>query len=96
MVPVEGPFDVILWSSAMHYEQDPARVLANIADRLTPGGMLILECGIVPGTARQYASARQSSSIAQLAMQPATAAPPVKLMHSLPVGQAGKQSSSVQ
>ena len=32
MLP-EGPFDVVLWSSAMHYELDPARVLRKIVAR---------------------------------------------------------------
>lgn len=49
----KGPFDVIQWSSAMHYELDPAKVLRNIAELLTPTGMLILECGIMPGTAKE-------------------------------------------
>jgi SAM-dependent methyltransferase len=44
----EGPFDVVLWSSAMHYEPDPAKVLGNIANLLTPTGMLILELGVIP------------------------------------------------
>lgn len=44
----EGPFDVVLWSSAVHYELDPARVLRKIAESLTPAGMLILELGVLP------------------------------------------------
>lgn len=42
----EGPFDLILWTSAMHYELDPQKILANIASKLTPGGTFILECGV--------------------------------------------------
>lgn len=43
----EGPFDVVLWASAMHYEPDPKAVLQQILSRLTPSGLLILECGVV-------------------------------------------------
>ena len=48
-----GPFDVILWASGMHYEPDPARMLDKIADRLAPGGLLVLECGVVHGGSRE-------------------------------------------
>lgn len=41
-----GPFDVILWASGMHYEPDPAHMLEKIAERLAPGGLLVLECGV--------------------------------------------------
>lgn len=43
----EGPFDLILWTSAMHYELDPQSVLSNIATRLSSDGTLVLECGIL-------------------------------------------------
>lgn len=42
----EGLFDLILWTSAMHYELDPQKVLCNIADSLSPAGTFILECGV--------------------------------------------------
>jgi SAM-dependent methyltransferase len=42
----EGPFDLILWTSAMHYELDPQKILSSIADILAPTGTLILECGV--------------------------------------------------
>lgn len=42
----EGPFDLILWTSAMHYELDPEKILTGIRDILSPDGMLILECGV--------------------------------------------------
>ncbi len=48
-----GPFDVILWASGMHYEPDPARMLANIADRLAPNGLFVLECGISHGGTKE-------------------------------------------
>lgn len=40
-------FDVILWTSAMHYERDPSKVLNEISRRLTEKGTLILECGVL-------------------------------------------------
>jgi SAM-dependent methyltransferase len=58
-----GPFDVILWASGMHYEPDPARTLEKIADRLAPGGLLVLECGVVHGGAKEMVLVhRQSDS----------------------------------
>lgn len=52
----EGPFDYVLWTSAMHYELDPAEVLRRIANALSPSGTLILECGVhqVPGKEMIY------------------------------------------
>jgi len=43
----DGQYDVILWTSAMHYELDPLAVLRNIHSRLAPGGLFILECGVL-------------------------------------------------
>lgn len=40
-----GPFDVVLWSSAMHYELDPVKVFREIHYRLKQDGVFILECG---------------------------------------------------
>ena len=34
----EGPFDLVLWASAMHYELDPRSVVNAIAKRLAPTG----------------------------------------------------------
>lgn len=48
-----GPFDVILWTSGMHYEPDPARMLDRIADRLAPDGLFVLECGVSHGGTRE-------------------------------------------
>ena len=42
----EGPFDIILWTSAMHYELDPARILRNICAAVSPDGLFVLECGV--------------------------------------------------
>ncbi|WP_269932385.1 class I SAM-dependent methyltransferase [Aminobacter sp. HY435] len=42
----QGPFDLVLWTSAMHYELDPLHVLQQVAASLSPNGVLILECGV--------------------------------------------------
>lgn len=48
----DGPFDLMIWSSAMHYESDAAAIARKILERLAPGGLFILECGVleVPGS----------------------------------------------
>lgn len=42
----QGPFDVILLASSLHYAPDPAQLLADLVARLTPGGVLVLEAGV--------------------------------------------------
>jgi SAM-dependent methyltransferase len=43
----DGPFDVVLWTSSMHYEVDPDIVFKQVAERLTPDGLFVLECGVL-------------------------------------------------
>lgn len=51
-----GEYDLILWTSAMHYELDPGKILRDIAERLSPDGLFVLECGMLlhPGKAMRY------------------------------------------
>lgn len=42
----EGPFDVILMSSALHYEPRPKELVLEIARRLAPDGTFVLEAGV--------------------------------------------------
>lgn len=42
----QSRFDIILWTSAMHYELDPSYILRGISGILEPGGLFILECGV--------------------------------------------------
>lgn len=49
----EGPFDLILWTSAMHYEPDPGSVLRKIERILAPDGLFVLECGVRDKTHRK-------------------------------------------
>jgi SAM-dependent methyltransferase len=50
----EGPFDLILWVSAMHYELDPRSIVKAIASRLAPDGLLVLECGVMMLPGRSF------------------------------------------
>lgn len=43
----EGPFDVILLASALHYADDQAALVHRLVERLSPDGVLVLELGIV-------------------------------------------------
>jgi len=43
----DGPFDLVLWTSAMHYELDPASVFKHVSSVLSPSGLFILECGAI-------------------------------------------------
>ena len=59
----EGKFDLVIWSSAMHYEKDPALVLWQIEDRLTQDGLLILECGVYWGATKEMAMVQRHSDV---------------------------------
>jgi SAM-dependent methyltransferase len=43
----EGPFDVILLASALHYAEDQPGLLRRLVERLSDDGVLVLEMGIV-------------------------------------------------
>ncbi len=45
-IPAES-FDVILMASALHYSADPAATLQMLMAKLNPGGVLVLEFGII-------------------------------------------------
>lgn len=42
-----GPFDVILLASALHYAEDQPKLIRELVSRLSPGGTLVLELGVV-------------------------------------------------
>lgn len=48
-----GKFDYILLLSALHYIDEPAALLEQIRQHLTPNGILVLEVGIAPRPAGQ-------------------------------------------
>ncbi|HET6435852.1 MAG TPA: class I SAM-dependent methyltransferase [Xanthomonadaceae bacterium] len=43
----EGPFDVILLASALHYADDQPALVERLVERLAPDGVLVLELGII-------------------------------------------------
>lgn len=49
----DGPFDLVLWTSAMHYERDPAEVIQRIRKILAPDGLFVLECGVLDWREKQ-------------------------------------------
>lgn len=59
----DGKFDLVLWTSAMHYELDHVGVLRNIARCLTPDGMLILECGAVASPDKRMSLVHRHSDV---------------------------------
>lgn len=46
-------FDLVLWTSAMHYERDPKAIMRMVADRLAPDGLFVLECGVARGLTKE-------------------------------------------
>lgn len=48
-----GPFDLVLLLSALHYAEDPKAVFERVHQLLAPGGLLILECGVSDFPGRQ-------------------------------------------
>ena len=59
----DGPYDLVLWTSAMHYEKDPKSVLSRISGQLKQDGRLILECGYVNHPGREMISVSRHSDI---------------------------------
>jgi SAM-dependent methyltransferase len=43
----EEEFDVILLLSALHYAEDQSALIKSLMDKLTPSGVLVLECGVI-------------------------------------------------
>lgn len=43
----EEKFDIILFLSAIHYEMDQKALLNFLRSRLSPNGILVLECGVI-------------------------------------------------
>lgn len=51
---LEEKFDLILLLSALHYADDPQRLLDDAMRLLSPDGVLVLECGIVDGLEAEW------------------------------------------
>jgi SAM-dependent methyltransferase len=50
----EGPFDVILLASALHYADDQPALIGALVERLTPDGILVLELGIASSKSLEW------------------------------------------
>ena len=58
-----GPFDLVLWTSSMHYERDPKHILDSILAVMSADGLLILECGWFPRPGREMIEVSRHSDI---------------------------------
>ncbi len=56
----EGPFDVILLASALHYAEDQAALIARLMDALTPSGTLVLEIGLADSGKNEWVKVKRS------------------------------------
>jgi SAM-dependent methyltransferase len=56
----EEKFDFVLLLSALHYAADPQVLFKRILEVLSPGGNLVLECGVAPGYGRTLHRALRS------------------------------------
>lgn len=56
-------FDVILFLSAIHYEPEQKKLLDLLASRLNPDGILVLECGVIPGASENWAIIKRTDDI---------------------------------
>ena len=57
----DGPFDVILLASALHYAQDQEALLHRLAGHLSQDGVLVLELGIVTSRESEWVAVRRDS-----------------------------------
>jgi len=55
----QGPFDVILLASALHYADDQPMLIASLVDRLSADGTLVLEMGIVSSRKAEWTKVKR-------------------------------------
>lgn len=55
----EGPFDVIILLSALHYAEDQTALIHRLMASLADDGLLILELGMAPGTEDEWVRVRR-------------------------------------
>lgn len=55
----DGPFDVILFASAIHYAEDQAGILRELVELLSPDGTLVLEVGLVTSERSEWVKVRR-------------------------------------
>lgn len=56
----EGPFDVILLASAVHYADDQPALIKRLVDHLSPDGTLVLELGIFSSPENEWKPVKRS------------------------------------
>lgn len=66
----EGPFNVILLASALHYATDQEALIHRLVDMLTDDGVLILELGIVTSKTSQWVSVQRESDLRDFPTMP--------------------------
>ncbi len=57
----DGPFDVILLASALHYADDQPALVHALIERLAPEGTLVLELGVVAGGKAEWVRVKRGS-----------------------------------
>lgn len=57
-----GGWDIVMLLSAFHYAAEPERLLSEIRRSLNPEGLMILECGIAPGSGLHWAMTTRPGS----------------------------------
>lgn len=55
----EGPFDVILLASALHYAEDQPALVHALMSRLSPDGMLVIELGIASSQKSEWVKVKR-------------------------------------
>lgn len=66
----DGPFDVILLASALHYADDQAALIRQLADRLTPDGVLVIELGIASSNKAEWITVKRGIDRRQFPTMP--------------------------
>jgi SAM-dependent methyltransferase len=56
----DGPFDVILLASALHYAEDQPALLRRLVDHLSRDGVLVLELGVAPSSKPEWVKVTRS------------------------------------
>jgi SAM-dependent methyltransferase len=57
----DGPFDVVLLASALHYARDQAALIDSVMKVLSPTGTLVLELGVAPGNESAWVEVQRGS-----------------------------------
>jgi SAM-dependent methyltransferase len=56
----DGPFDVILLASALHYADDQAALISKLMSRVSEDGTLVLEVGVVNSISNEWVRVKRS------------------------------------